>query len=155
MASHRSTSNAPADDQAFQEIFDEDKAANDAEIGRPDRDKEDERVQPVDQALTGARGERFGVEVRAEGSDPGRQDEDERRERAAEEAAEDDVPVPNGPASDTPRKPTDTDVKHTPGQTAPKSDNKSGDDGTMSEEERLDEAMKETFPASDPPPTQP
>lgn len=154
MASHRSTEAAPADDQAFAEAFDEDKTATDAEIGRPDRDKEDSRVQPVDQAMTGARGERFGEAVRAEGDSPGRSgesDEDEDRRRSgAEEASEDDLIEPNGPATKRPRKPTDTDVKHTPGQTAPKKK-----DGEMDEDERLDEAMKESFPASDPPPVRP
>ncbi|MEQ8433895.1 MAG: hypothetical protein RIA71_06610 [Oceanicaulis sp.] len=153
MASHRSTDAAPADDQAFAEAFDEDKHANEAEIGRPDRDKEDSRVQPVDRGLDGARGERFGETVRAEGDAPGREDEDEderRRQSGAEEASEDDLIEPNGPATKRPRKPTDTDVKHTPGQTAPKKK-----DGETDQDKRLDEAMKESFPASDPPPVRP
>ncbi len=151
MASHRSTDAAPADDQAFAEAFDEDKTATDAEIGRPDRDKEDSRVQPVDQGMTGARGERFGETVRAEGGAPGRDDEAERRRQSgAEGASEDDLIEPNGPATKGPRKPADTDVKHTPGQTAPKKI-----DGEMDDDERLDEAMRESFPASDPPPVRP
>jgi hypothetical protein len=155
MASHRSTDAAPADDQAFAEAFDEDKTATDAEIGRPDRDKEDSRVQPVDRGLTGARGERFGETVRAEGDAPGHAPDDEtgdarRRQSGAWEAGEDDVIEPNGPASERSRYPAGTDVKHTSGQTEPQKK-----DGAIDDDARLDEAMKESFPASDPPPVRP
>jgi hypothetical protein len=122
MASHRSTDASPADDQAFAEAFDEDKHASQAEMGRPDRDKEDGHAEPVDQSLDGARGERFGEAVSAEPDDLD--------------------PVQAGPGADettAPRKATpDTHAR-----------------SKQDEEARLDEAMKETFPASDPPPIRP
>ena len=121
MASNRSSEHAPADDQAVAETFDEEKAANPAEIQRPDRDKEDDRVQPVDAALTGARGERFGGAVASDADDP-----------------DPDPDSDSDPDSD----PADRDDP----------DRKT--DRTR-QEDKLDEAIEESFPASDPPPLRP
>lgn len=63
MASHYSTDAAPADNQAFAQAFDETKALNRKDERRPDDAKLGDEVVPVDQALDGARGERFGEAV--------------------------------------------------------------------------------------------
>lgn len=166
MVSHQDIDHAPGDDQTSSEAFDEDKHASAAEISRPDRDKADGRVLPLDEALNGARGERFGEAVSAEGgasgTDSERPDRDAgRREHAADEAAEDDLIAPNGPKSEP--SPPATGSGQRPGGTAPdkRPDTKPGanpqkpDDGVTDEEERLDEAIEESFPASDPPPVRP
>lgn len=63
MASHYSTQAAPADNQAFAQAFDETKAMDRKGEQRPDDAKLGDTVVPVDQALDGARGERFGEAV--------------------------------------------------------------------------------------------
>ncbi len=63
MASHYSTDAAPADNQAFAQPFDETKATGRKGELRPDDAKLGDHVVPVDQALDGARGERFGETV--------------------------------------------------------------------------------------------
>lgn len=63
MASHDSTDAAPADNQSFAQAFDETKALNRTEERRPDDAKLGDKAVPVDQALDGARGERFGEAV--------------------------------------------------------------------------------------------
>jgi hypothetical protein len=132
MASHRNSDAAPADDQAFSEAFDEDKSPTSADQRRPDRDKADADapVQPVDAALDGDTGERFGETVHDE--EPMR-----RREVAADQARSDGIPT--GPKPDK-RAPDD-----------PEAD----EDDTLDPDEKIDEAMEETFPASDPPPVRP
>ena len=135
MASHRNSDAAPADDQAFSEAFDEDKSPNGADQRRPDRDKADADapVQPVDAALDGDTGERFGETVNED--EPMR-----RREVAADQARSDGIPTkPKG------------DVE--PG--VEPSDAEEGGDDTLDPDEKIDEAMDETFPASDPPPIRP
>jgi hypothetical protein len=133
MASHRSP-DAPADDQAFSEAFDEDKSPTDADQRRPDRDKADADapVQPVDEALDGDTGERFGETVHE--GEPMR-----RREVAADQARSDGIPA--GPKPENRREPDDPDEAE--------------DGETLDEDEKIDEAMEETFPASDPPPIRP
>lgn len=135
MASHRSPDAAPADDQAFSEAFDEDKSPKDADQRRPDREKADADgpVQPVDEAIDGDMGERFGETVHEDG--PMR-----RREVAADQARSDGIPT--GPRPGKRRAPDDPDA------------NGHGGD-TLDKDEKIDEAMDETFPASDPPPVRP
>ena len=135
MASHRSSDSAPADDQSFSEAFDEDKTDKAVDQRRPDRDKADEDgpVKSVDEAVDGDSGERFGELVHDE--EPMR-----RREAAADQARSDGIPT-------KPKDEADTD----PAQ----SDAETGDDDTLDPDEKIDEAMDETFPASDPPPIRP
>ena len=135
MASHRSPDDAPADDQAFSETFDEDKADTAADQQRPDREKADQDgpATSVDDAIDGDAGERFGELVHDE--EPLR-----RREAAADQARSDAIPVKpkeearSGDAAQTPDEDADT---------------------TLDPDEKIDEAMEETFPASDPPPIRP
>ena len=135
MASHRNADDAPADDQAFSETFDEDKADTAADQQRPDREKADQDApaRSVDDAIDGDTGERFGELVNDE--EPLR-----RREAAADQARSDAIPV----------KPKEEvrsgDAAHTPAEDA---------DTTLDPDEKIDEAMEETFPASDPPPIRP
>lgn len=135
MASHRSTEAAPADDQAFSEAFDEDKSPSEADQRRPDRLKADADtpVEPVDEAIDGDTGERFGETVHED--EPMR-----RREVAADRARSDGIPT--GPKLDRRRPPDDPDAADS-------------DDDTLDEDEKIDEAMDKTFPASDPPPVRP
>lgn len=136
MASHRSPESAPADDQAFSESFDEDKTGSAADQRRPDRDKADGPVQPLDMALDGAQSERFGETVNDE--QPLR-----RRESAADQARDDGLP--SGPKPEGVRPPDD-----------PEDAKDSDEDGdTQDPDEKIDEAMEESFPASDPPPVRP
>ncbi len=127
MASHRSTQTAPADDQASAESFDETKAGAPAEQRRPDRDKADEGATPLDQALDGAVGERFGEQVDAP-------------DAITTETTEDETV--SGPAPEGVHPPDDIEDPEAGGR-------------AQTPEERLDEAMDETFPASDPPPIRP
>ena len=130
MASHRSTDSAPADDQAFAESFDETKSATRAEQRRPDGDKADDAM-PVDAALDGAVGERFGEQV-----DPAQGDDDP-LENDTDIDALADTPEP-----ERVRPPDDPDDPDAKGR-------------AQTPDEKLDEAMDETFPASDPPPIRP
>lgn len=141
MASHRSTDAAPADDQAFSEAFDEDKAETPADQRRPDREKADldEPVKTVDEALDGDSGERFGELVHDE--EPLR-----RREVAADQASADGIPTVAKDDAD-PESGASTDEDGEAG------DSDQGD--TLDPDEKIDEAMDETFPASDPPPIRP
>lgn len=63
MASHHTTETAPADNQAFSEAFDETKSVDRKGQQRPDDTKLGDQTMPVDQALDGGRGERFGEKV--------------------------------------------------------------------------------------------
>ena len=63
MASHYSTDAAPADNQAFAQPFDETNAMGRRGELRPDDAKLGDQVVPVDQALDGGQGERFGEKV--------------------------------------------------------------------------------------------
>ncbi len=132
MGSHRNPDAAPADDQAFSEAFDEDKADTSADQQRPDRAKADEDapIKSVDTAIDGDTGERFGETVHDE--EPLR-----RREVAADQARSDGIPA----------KPKDeVEIDEKPSKS---------DDDTLDPDEKIDEAMDETFPASDPPPIRP
>ena len=134
MASHHSPDAAPADDQAFSEAFDEDKTEKAVDQRRPDRDKADRDapVKSVDDALDGDSGERFGELVHDE--EPMR-----RREAAADQARSDSIPT----------KPKDRVYPEGGGQSEDE------EEGTLDPDEKIDEAMDETFPASDPPPIRP
>lgn len=134
MASHRNSDSAPADDQAFSEAFDEDKSGKDGDQRRPDSDKADgETVQPLDEALDGAQAERLGETVHED--EPMR-----RREIAADQAAADGMP--SGPKPEGVHAPDDPDDPDEKGRVQDK-------------DEKIDEAMDESFPASDPPPIRP
>lgn len=134
MASHRSTDSAPADDQAFAESFDETKARTSADQRRPDGDKADGDVKPVDEALDGAVGERFGEQV-----DPAQGDGHPLENVTDIDAV---AEVPDDARRDGVRPPDDPDDPDVKGR-------------AQTPEEKLDEAMEETFPASDPPPIRP
>ncbi len=120
MASHRSTDFAPDDDRAFAESFDETKARTKADQRRPDGSKTDGEVKPVDEALDGAVGERFGEQV-----DPVLGEDDPLENVTDIDAVSDDPDAPDARGR------------------------------AQTSEERLDEAMEETFLASDPPPIRP
>lgn len=100
MASHYSTDAAPADNQAFAQAFDETKALNRTEERRPDNAKLGDQAVPVDQALDGARGERFGEKVDASsaGRLGAREDAVERlsaEDRKTSKSSPDDSPDPD------------------------------------------------------------
>ena len=63
MASHSNSDTAPADTQASSEVFDETKSVDRKGQLRPDDAKLGDQTVPVDQALDGGRGERFGEKV--------------------------------------------------------------------------------------------
>lgn len=127
MAAHRSTDAAPADDQAFSEAFDEDKSATPVDQRRPDRRKADAdtAVSPLDHALDGSAGERFGETVL--------------KDAAGDDAADGAPAAPNRPGVRAPDDP----------------DEAGEDDGTLDPDEKVDEGVEESFPASDPPAIRP
>ncbi|WP_440959157.1 hypothetical protein ACFELO_03330 [Oceanicaulis sp. LC35] len=130
MASHYSTDAAPADNQAFAQPFDETKAMGRKGELRPDDAKLGDTVVPVDQALDGARGERFGETV--DQSSAGRLGaSDETVERLASDKA---------------------DKSKSKEKTKEKPDDSPDPDD---EEDKLDDALDDSFPASDPPPIRP
>jgi len=114
---------APADDQVEAEVFDEDKHLGREDQRRPATGDADPGKVPVDEGIPGGRGVRFGEQLREQRKETDAQGEAAlERERLAELARRQG----EGKA---PKKP----------------------EGELGTDEKVDEAMKETFPASDSP----
>lgn len=120
----------PADDQVEAEVFDEDKHLNRDDQRRPYSGDPGAEKTPVDEAIPGGRGERFGEQLPR-----GTERADALDEVAAEQERLEEKLHKEG------QKESGKSGKKTPEK----------DEGTMSDQEKVDEAMKETFPASDSP----
>ncbi|TGY88553.1 hypothetical protein E5163_12125 [Marinicauda algicola] len=113
----------PADDQVEAEAFDEDKHLGREDQRRPARGDADPGRVPVDEGIAGGRGERFGEQLpRGRETTDALDEVTVEQERLAEKAQ---------------RKAEESKSRR--------------DKDVMSQEEKVDEAMKETFPASDSP----
>lgn len=118
----------PADDQVEAEVFDEEKHLDRDDQRRPYSGDPGAAKTPVDEAIPGGRGERFGEQMPRKSESTDALDEVATEQERLEEKMQ-------------------------------KQDKKSGDEkkkpekgsDTMSDQEKVDEAMKESFPASDSP----
>jgi hypothetical protein len=133
VASNQNPGAIPADDENLSETFDEAKSPAQADQRRPDRHKADtDSVKPVDEAIDGNIGERFGEAVHADTAM-------RRREVAAKQAQPAGPPVASKQTSRRMPDKVETD----------------GQDTSVHRDDKLDEAIDETFPASDPPAVRP
>lgn len=118
----------PADDQVEAEVFDEDKHLGREDQRRPATGDADPGRVPVDEGITGGRGERFGEQL-----PPGRETTDPLDEAATEqERLSEQLQKQGQKSGNTPEKP-EKDKK------------------ILDEDDKIEEASKESFPASDSP----